>query len=247
MPRPLDTIVRLQTAVNSLEEAERQLAGVPDWMEELHAEHTGKREEIQGLEDAVDAAAKARRKAEAASADAEEQLKHFQQQVSRVRTQREYAAILQEIDTVKSQIKELEDQALAQIEVQDEAQEALDQKRSDFQDLDSRYAEALEKWEEEKPAVADRARILRQDVDELRSELPRNVRALFERILSSRPGDAIAPVHRSDGPGGTLYHCAACNYRVRLQVVSDIKSRGALVQCDGCKRILYVPEDEESG
>ncbi len=243
MPKKLENIVRLQAVVNSLREAERQLAGVPGWMEELHAEHSERQAEIDDLESEVEAAASARRKAEAASADAEEQLKHFQQQVSRVRTQREYAAILQEIDTVKNQIKQLEDEALAQIEAQDSAQKALEEKRVDFQDLDQRYAEALAKWEEEKPAVADRAKGLQDEEDELRSELPRNLLALFDRILSNRPGDAIAPVRRTDGPGGALYHCAACNYRVRLQVVSDIKTRGALVQCDGCKRILYVPEE----
>lgn len=245
MPRHLDTVIRLQSVVNALEEAERQLAGVPDWMEELHGEHSENLSEIRSLEEEVDASARARRRAEAASADAEEQLKHFQQQVSRVRTQREYAAILQEIDTVKGQIKDLEEQALSQIEAQDTAQEALEGRRKDFEDLDRRYAEALAKWEGEKPEVADRAKLLRDEVEELRSQLPRNLLALFDRILSNRPGDAIAPVRRSDGPGGALHHCAACNYRVRLQVVSDIKSRGALVQCDGCKRILFVPDEEE--
>ena len=243
MPRELDTIVRLQRVLNSLGEAERQLAGVPDWMEELHAEHGVRLAEIETLEADVEASAQARRKAEAASADAEVKLKHFQQQVSQVRTQREYAAILQEIDTVKGQIRGYDEDALGQIEVQDEARSALEQKRADFQDLDQRYAEALARWEEQKPAVAERAAALRREADELRAALPRNLLALFDRLLSHRPGDAVAPVLRTDGPGGTLYHCAACNYRVRLKVVSDIKSHHALVQCDGCKRILHVPED----
>lgn len=245
MPRKLDTIVRLQQAVNSLREAERQLEGVPDWMEELHEEHSARKEEIEALESDVEDSARARRKAEAATEDAEVKLKHFQEQVSRVRTQREYAALLQEIDTVKAQIRDLEDRILEEIEEQDQAQEALEEKRSDFQELDDRYSEALAKWEAEKPEVADRAKILRQEVEELRESLPRNLVALFDRIFSHRPGDAIAPVREMEGAGGNIYHCGACNYRVRLKVVSDIKTRGSLVQCDGCKRILYVPEGEE--
>ena len=50
--------------------------------------------------------------AEAATQDCNEKLKHYQEQVNRVRTQREYSAILAEIDLVREQSKSFEEQAL---------------------------------------------------------------------------------------------------------------------------------------
>jgi predicted nucleic acid-binding Zn-ribbon protein len=241
----LRTLRRLQQALDDLKRAERQLAGVPDWMEELHSQHAARLAEISAVEEAADEASRNRRKAEAAIQDAAEKLKHFQQQVSMVRTQREYSALLTEIDTVKANIKALEEQALAGMEGYEDAQKRLAEERTAFEDLDGRYKEALQRWESERPAVDQQAETLRAEVKQLRAEIPKGVLALFDRVHEKRRGDAVAPLRKvSSGAGaGQIWHCAACNYRVRLQVVADIRGRGSLVQCEGCRRFLYVDEE----
>ena len=37
--------------------------------------------------------------------------------------------------------------------------------------------------------------------------------------------DAVAPLRKSVTAGAQIWHCAACNYRVRLQVVADIRGK----------------------
>jgi predicted nucleic acid-binding Zn-ribbon protein len=241
--QPLQTMVRLQRALDELMRAERQLAGVPDWMEELHGQHTARLEEIAAVQEAAEEAARNRRKAEVAIQDAAEKLKHFQQQISLVRTQREYSALLTEIDAVKASIKLLEEQALSGMEGYEEAQGRLAEERAAFADLDGRYRDALARREAERPAMEQQAETLRAEVRQLRSELPKNVLALFDRVHERRSGDAVATLRRSGSAGAHIWHCAACNYRVRLQVVADIRSRGSLVQCEGCRRFLHVEED----
>jgi predicted nucleic acid-binding Zn-ribbon protein len=241
--QPLHVLVRLQRALDELRRAERQLAGVPDWMEELHGQHTARLQEIAAVEEAAEEAAHNRRRAEGAIQDAAEKLKHFQQQISLVRTQREYSALLTEIDTVKASIKSLEEQALAGMEGYEEAQGRLAEERAAFADLDGRYREALARWEAERPAVEQQAETLRAEVRQLRAELPKHVLALFDRVHERRHGDAVAPLRKSVTAGAQIWHCAACNYRVRLQVVADIRGRGSLVQCEGCRRFLHVEEE----
>lgn len=241
--QPLHVLVRLQRALDELRRAERQLAGVPDWMEELHGQHAARLQEIATVEEAAEEAAQNRRRAEGAIQDAAEKLKHFQQQISLVRTQREYSALLTEIDAVKASIKSLEEQALAGMEGYEEAQGRLAEERTAFVDLDGRYREALARWEAERPAVEQQAETLRAEVRQLRAELPKNVLALFDRVHERRHGDAVAPLRKSVTAGAQIWHCAACNYRVRLQVVADIRGRGSLVQCEGCRRFLHVEEE----
>ena len=249
MNQNLQNVLELQAALARLREAERRLQGIPDWMRELHDEHETRKGEIQTLEETAEEAARQRRTAEAAVQDAQEKLKKYQQQINRVSTQREYGALLQEIDTVKTQISASEEQALSSLDQHDKAQKDLAERTESFRELDARYAAELARWEAEKPEIAKRVDELRARNAELRGRLPRNVLSLFDRILERHPGTALAEVRPIERPGGRQreWHCSACNYRVRPQVVVEIRNTGNLVQCDSCKRILFIdPEPPPS-
>src|SRR6185295_4936678 len=116
MNQNLETVVELQRSLTQLREAEARLNGIPDWMTELHREHVAQQTEIDALEATAEGAARDRRSAEAAVADAQEKLKKYQQQINKVSTQREYGALLQEIDTTKAEIASSEEKALSAIE-----------------------------------------------------------------------------------------------------------------------------------
>ncbi len=242
----LDKILALQQALDELQSAEAQLAGIPDWMEELHAEHSTAKAEIDELEAVVEGARRERQEAEAVVADSQEKLKHFQEQVSMVRNQREYGALLQEIDQVKDLIRRSEEEGLAALERQEEAQQPLADRRGGFSELDERYRKALEQWETEKPAVAEQAESLKGTIEELRQQLPPNLLLRFDRIRERYGGQALAEIKGLErGRMPKIWHCAECNYRVRPQVVMQILNEASVVLCDSCKRILYLPPEEQ--
>lgn len=245
MPQHLETILELQRALLDLRAAEQRLSGIPDWMRELHDEHAVQRAEIATLEQAAEAAARDRRAAEATTSDAQEKLKKYQQQINKVSNQREYGALLQEIDTVKKQITTSEEQAFSALERAEQAQKDLDARRESFRELDGRYAAETARWEAEKPGIAEQIDGLRGRVSVLKEHLPKNITSQFERLLDRYPTGALAPVRLIERPGRgpREWHCAACNYRVRPQVVVEIRNSGTLVQCESCKRILYLEEE----
>ena len=238
MTRDLDTVVELQEALDDLAEAELRLHGVPDWMRELHDEHAAGKLEIEELETIAEEARLERRQADADIANAQEKLKHFQQQIGQVSTQREYGALLKEIDTVKVQISEIEDRGLAAMERREAAEGDIDGKREAFQELDERYGVELAIWEEEKPEVARRVETLQGRISVLREHLSESVLSQFERTLARHENHALAAVSRAERT--QMWHCGSCNYRVRPQVVVEIHSKGSIVYCESCKRILFL-------
>jgi uncharacterized protein len=248
MSQNLQTVVALQQALTDLDHAQERLTGIPEWMRELHEEYTQRKEEIAALEQAEETAAHERRAAEAAIEDAQVKLRRYQEQINQVTTQREYGALLQEIDTAKHQVAELEEQALAAVARREEAQQALAAELEAFHELDQRYNAEMEKWEAEKPGVARQVEELEQQVEELKGGLPRPLLSQFLRILEHHQGEALAPVRSvSRGPREPqIFHCGVCNYRVRPQVVVDIRNNGVLLQCESCKRILYVVDEEQN-
>lgn len=245
MNQDLENVVELQSTLAHLHEAETRLHGIPDWMQELHKEHQARKTEIEEVEKAAEEAARERREAEAAVSDAQETLKKFQQQINKVTNQREYGAVLQEIDTAKSQIKEFEEKAFASLERWDAHQKQLAEAREGFRELDERYAAELARWEQEKPGVARQVAELQERVASLKKQVPRGLLSQFERLLARYPTGALAPVRAFALPGRQReWHCGACNYRVRPQAVVEVHNGTGLAQCDACKRILYIEPEQ---
>ena len=245
MSRPLDHLRSLHRLMQEHLRVTELLAGVPEEMRSLDAEYGGAKREIAGFESDLDAARKDRRKEEAEVADAQEKLKHFQQQISRVRNQREYGALLAEIDGAKNDLRQREEKALGAMERIEQLEKQLAERLEGFGDLEGRYNAELAKWEKEKPAVAARARDLEKELAEERKHLQRPVVSGFERVFERYRGEAMAPLRRAQRlvSGPSLWHCGACNYHVRPQVAVEIRSAGAIVQCEACKRFLFA-EDE---
>ena len=244
MAEQLSTIVELQHALDELRAAEELLGGIPDWMQELHDEYSEQKATIDALEAEVEEAAQANRTAEAEISDLREKVKHFQEQIGLVRNQREYGALLQEIDGAKQQISTFEEQAITALETQEEASGRLLEEQESFKDLDARYSTELAKWEEQKPGVAQKADGLRSRIETLREGVPPQILTHFERVMAYRDGQGLAAVQEVvRGKGPKIWHCGACNYRVRPQAVVAIQTQGSIEMCDSCKRILYIEED----
>ncbi len=244
----LERVLALQEAKDALTEADQRLNGIPDWMSELHEEHSARKAEITALEETIEAAVMERKAAEGEIAEIQEKMKRYQEQINQVTTQREYGALLHEIDTAKARVEELEEAGIGSMEQRETAQGEVKQLRSDFKDLDERYSTELTKWEAEKPAVEKQVKSLTRKVDKLRGSLKRPYLVLFDRIASRNGGSALAPILllETNRKGPRRWHCGGCNFNVRPQVVVQVRTSNSLSQCDSCKRVLYLPETEES-
>lgn len=220
-------------------ETER-LHGVPEEMRAVHDEYTAAQEAISELAAEADAAKHERIAREGAIADAQEKLRKFQQQVSRVRNQREYGALLAEIDGAKAQLKDLEEGMLELLERAEATEAALAERRAGFGDLEERHAAALADWESKKPGVAARVAELERQVTAAKEELSRPIVAQYVRLAERYGSDgAVTSLTVTERAGGALiWHCSSCNYHVRPQLALEIRTHGKLVQCDGCRRFL---------
>lgn len=218
-----------------------RLEGVPEEMRALHDEYTAERLALDQLAADAEQAATERGAREVAVADAQEKLRKFQQQVPKVRNQREYGALLSEIDGAKSSLRTLDDGALEAFERAETLSAELAQREVAFVAIAERHAAALADWEVKKPAVAARVRDLSAEVEASKRELPRAMVAQYGRVSVRYKGDVLTTVRRVERAGGSiLWHCSTCNYQLRSQLAVEIRSRGAVVECDSCRRFLIA-------
>ncbi|MCY3968465.1 MAG: hypothetical protein OXG74_00905 [Acidobacteria bacterium] len=244
MERVLDTIVELQEASVELTRSLTLLDGVPESMQELHDQYETSRSEIEELEEEQRLAELERRAAEAERAAGKDSIERYQEQISRVTTQREYGALLSEIDTVRAQMREADDRALLALEQQDVAAGRLDELRGAFESLDQQYQEALAAWEEQKPAMRKRVQVLEGRIEVFRERLPPAALKQYQRLFERHGGAPLAVIRVIESAKAPIRHCSFCNYRIRPQVVLQIQTQGAIVPCDSCQRILYLDDGE---
>ena len=231
MTDTISQLVHLSRSMQSLASASALLAGVPESMRALHDEFTAAKAELDALDASATQAALDRRQAESAIAEAQEKLKHFQQQVSKVRNQREYGALLTEIDTVKQQSKTLEDAALA----------ALRALRGDCPTAAERRAASLismratrPSWSTgrpKSPSSPSAPRSSRPKWRRSRSDCRGRSSAICGASSSATRATRWRSCARSSGRARRRSGiCSSCNYQIRPQVAVEIRSRGTIVQ-----------------
>jgi predicted nucleic acid-binding Zn-ribbon protein len=184
-----------------------------------------------------------RRAAEAAASDEGSRITHLEEQTSLVKTQREYSALLSEIDGGKGRRRQHEESALAAME----GHEAAHARRAELEErlaaLESEIQSSSTEWESNRPGVRATLDDLKHQASLLREKIPAPALQLYQRLQQRHSGDPLARIDRVERPGSgpVMWRCSVCNYSVRPQVVVEIQTNGELVVCDcGRQRLFFL-------
>ena len=247
MTQITDTVLALQSVLTRIDELKRQHSDVPESMQDLQQEHDTVKAEIATLEATISEAELERRTAEGEAEDQQTKADHYQSQISGVQTQREYGALLSEIDTSTGKAKESEELALAATERFEQATSSLEELRSQFAEQDQAYQEQLAEWEKQRPDVLGEIKKQEAEAERLREQLPPLARALFQRLYDMHNGQPIArvvSVERVNKKAKAIWRCSECNYAVRPQLVVEVRTSEELVLSECCRQKILVVEEQ---
>jgi predicted nucleic acid-binding Zn-ribbon protein len=157
--------------------------------------------------------------------------KKYSEDLMQVQNQREYSAILKEIDEVKARIAEHEEVVLTNMEEIETLKEEIASMGEHISV--EREKVAVETGEVNVAVGKAEAEVARctAEREQLEGELPENLVGTLRRVEHQRHGLFLVEV--VDGT------CQACFVRVRPQVYQEIKSGSKLHSCGSCRRFLY--------
>jgi uncharacterized protein len=152
-----------------------------------------------------------------------------------VKTNKEYSAVLLEIEEIKQEKAEMEEQILAlmalgervAVEIRDAEQfhaRREEQARRDIAEIQKRLAAV-----DADLAVARGARATRS------ADLPPALLSDYDRIRKARGGVAVATV-------GSAAVCSACRVTIRPQAIYELRAARSLMLCESCGRFLFWHE-----
>jgi predicted nucleic acid-binding Zn-ribbon protein len=231
----LEKLIRLQQLESTADDARRKIADHPDRTQALDARLQHARDTVAGVKARLTAAQEKRRADEKEVSTVQTRLAKYKDQLLEVKTNREYTAMLHEIEAAQNDIKAREDRILEIMMETDELNGEMKKSEADLKAV-------------EKEVAAERG-VIEKEVSELQGEMARTAAAraalvahidrgalaIFEATAKGRKGVAVAEARNG--------LCTICHVRLRPQVFNEVRKNESIIQCDSCRRILYFTGD----
>lgn len=233
-------------ALRELQEIELQLVDIRRQLASKERLVTRQSAASKAAEDAIAAEKVELRKAQMAVDELDVDLKARRAQVAKhreslnsVRTNKEYAAILSQLNTEKADEKRVEDRAYELMAVVDGHKKVLAERDQTLQVENNRLQAARQQLEQAQRLFAERLGALQKERDAAGAKLGKDALELFNRVSERYDGEVMAKVIRVN-PRRDEYLCDGCNMSLAAERANTLMTRDELITCDNCGRLLYI-------
>ena len=238
MNAQLQKLIDLQAVDLEISELEKALKSIPG---QLKSAQSGMEAITRELEQARQVIADMQKKRKQLEMDVQKENDHMAKTKTKlpaVKTNKEYTAILVEVEGIKGKIAKIEDQELEIMETLEEKEKQLPPIAARFKEEEQQYKE----YKAKKEAEAERSKKELAAMKAKRQELagavePRWVQN-YDKVLKAREGQAVVPIQEGV--------CQGCFQLVRPQMVIEVKVGEEIHQCPHCSRFLYWIEEPET-
>ncbi len=231
----LELLLKLQNIDYDLGELERSKEYIPDMMENLKREKTDLSEKVNSLKEELTAARLEQKDIEISLAEKQERLKTLQGQMMSIKTNKEYDALVNEIDKIKSDIDEMENRGIELLEIIETNEKELDGLDEQLKNIETTNNAQLKSLQQQINSVGSKIEGRGKERQELVKEINKRAMSAYERIRKGKGGAAVVAVKKRA--------CGACYKALPPQKIQEIRKGEQLIMCDSCGRMLIWTED----
>jgi len=230
----LQTLINLQAIDTRIAALEADAARLPKEIAAIHAAVEEAKKHVDQTKTRLDAARKDQRAKEKDLEVVQAKRSKNEARLYEVKTNKEYSAVLTEIEEIKQEKARMEEEVLVLMEAQErltgeirEAETRFKRREGEGRGQEATLKEQLRGIETELAAV-------RTERKELAAQLPAPILADYDRILRARAGLALVPVAKPN-------FCGACRMTITPQRLQELRAQSSLIPCESCGRYLYWP------
>lgn len=231
----LNNLVQLQTIDTQIYALRAEKEAKPEEIKALEAAFEEKKQNLANLEKTALDLQKQRKEKELELATKEENIKKLQSQLYTLKTNKEYQAMIQQINGAKADASVIEDKILGSLDQTEKLKQDVEKEKARLNEEEKIFNEQKNKIQNRIKEIDDRLSQLEAQRQQVIPTIDRKIFAQYERILLSRDGLAIASVHDNS--------CKGCNMFVPPQVINLIRMYERIITCEVCNRILYIENE----
>jgi predicted nucleic acid-binding Zn-ribbon protein len=173
----------------------------------------------------------------------DEQIDKYRNQLNLARTNKEYSALLTELNTAKADDSKIETQVL-------ELMKNVEIDEADCEEIKLQIEAQRSKVDQIRKESESKAVEFEKDIAEVQAEwdteakgIPAEALQFFGRVAETYDGEAMAEVEQVDESLAS-YSCGGCFMRIPSEIVNVLSGKDDIVRCSNCTRILYLNKDK---
>jgi predicted nucleic acid-binding Zn-ribbon protein len=228
MEEQLSLLIQLQeidTRIRAYTEKKNRL---PEVLAALERKRAANKENLDAVNEGLQTAQKNKRDRDQALEAGVQKVERLKARTSEIKNNKEYQALLKEIEAGEQENKAVEDDILTLMEKIDAAAAAITAAEKNSREEDA--AIAAEQKEHE-AAIAKVEEELKAAEQEKAARIEPSVFARYQRLLLTKAGTAIVEVRGES--------CSGCFMSIPPQVFVNVKKNESIITCPQCYRILY--------
>jgi len=207
----------------------------PREMRKLDEKQSIEKERLQKEKEKIESLEKERRQKESHLTAEIDRIKKAEGKMFEVKTNKEYQALLNEMEAIKT-ANSREEEAILQI------LEEIDELRKGFSKKEKELAVAQEKIEAERKTIRERMTqndaLLKKEMERreaLSKQLESRLYGLYKTLMEKRQGIGVVTVRHET--------CQGCFVHIPPQMFIEVQKNKDLIRCPNCNRILYWEGD----
>ena len=230
----LRNLIALQDLELKITGLQKQVADIPELIQGFEKELHRVREEYEHLVARSKELSNHRRTLEGQVDLSRSKLSRLRDQLMAVKTNKEYTAMLHEIQMAEAQIRVEEDKILEIMEEMENKEKDLKGAEHEMKTRSAELQESIRKMHDSAPTLEADLEKLRQEKIAMEPQIGAELLSRYRRIAEARKGIALAEAKNE--------LCSACHVRIRPQMYAELLRTDNIHACDSCSRILFFRE-----
>tara|TARA_B100000287_G_C20662106_1_gene790513 strand:- start:757 stop:1461 length:705 start_codon:yes stop_codon:yes gene_type:complete len=227
----MEQLVRLQDIDTKLRDLNDLLGDLPSKVDELDIREQSIKNEIDGDKDKLKNLEVDINKKELDLNSNSIKIDKLKDQLFLVTNNKQYDALMTEIDHLKEQKSKCETESIELLEEKEKTIENIKNMESDLVSLSGDLADRKNKL---KSAISDSAD-QKSNLENMRKKelegIDSSILSIYDNVIQARDGIAVVPLAGSG--------CGGCGAHVPPQKVTEIRANTGMHRCDMCGRFLY--------
>ena len=229
MQKDLEFMLQLQEVDYDIDELERSKTYLPEIIEKLRSETEEISQLLTQTEEKVKQLNLDKKSWEIEIGTWQSELERFQKQMRDIKTNKEYDALMAEIEIRKQKISQNEDLILQAMQEIEELTPKIEEYKKKLEEISKSNKQQVSELQKQIDGVDEKIKIKQDEKKRITMQVSRLAISTYDRIRKKCMPVLVSVRKKA---------CGACYKTFPPQRIQEIKKGNGLITCDNCGRIL---------